>query len=149
MPMPNMRPRAKIFPASWVTAILFVAGLAQAQPDESEGTWSRPDLVELVKIDSTIKLDIRYATSNNFIKRRMYTHARAFLQQPAAEALLRAQSKLRERGYVILVFDGYRPWSVTKMFRDEKPQSHGSMLPTPRRAQSITVEARWTVHCMI
>jgi D-alanyl-D-alanine dipeptidase len=128
-----MHPGPKIFPALWIAAILFVAGLAQAQPDEREGTWSTPDLVELVKIDSTIKLDIRYATSNNFMKRRVYSQARAFLQRPAAEALLRAHSKLRERGYGILVFDGYRPWFVTKKFWDETPQSKRIYVANPRK----------------
>jgi len=63
-------------------------------------------------------LDIRYATTNNFMHRPVYRQARAFLQRPAAEALVRAQKALRPRGYGLLVFDGYRPWSVTKAFWD-------------------------------
>ena len=86
---------------------------AQEMPKE-KGDFLEPDLVELVKLDSTIKLDIRYATSNNFLGRPVYKEGRAFLQRPAAEALTRASRKLREKGYGLLVFDGYRPWSVTK-----------------------------------
>src|SRR5262249_49621521 len=88
---------------------------AQEMPKE-KGDFLEPDLVELVKFDSTIKLDIRYATSNNFLGRPVYKEGRAFLQRPAAEALTRANRRLREKGYGLLVFDGYRPWSVTKIF---------------------------------
>lgn len=47
-------------------------------------------MVELVTLDPTIKLDIRYATPGNFVGRLVYPEARAFLQRPAAEALLSA-----------------------------------------------------------
>jgi zinc D-Ala-D-Ala dipeptidase len=110
-----------------------MARFVLAQPDEREGTWRLPDLVELVKADSTIKLDIRYATSNNFMKRKMYTQARAFLQRPVAEALVRVHRKLKKDGYGILVFDGYRPWSVTKKFWDETPQSKRIYVANPSK----------------
>ena len=37
------------------------------QPPQEQGAFLKPDLVELVKLDPTIKLDIRYATTNNFV----------------------------------------------------------------------------------
>jgi len=61
----------------------------KAEPPHEEGTFRRPDLVELVKLDPTIKLEIRYATTNNFLSTAVYSQARAFLQRPAAEALVR------------------------------------------------------------
>jgi D-alanyl-D-alanine dipeptidase len=91
-----------------------------AQPVET-GAFRAPDLVEIVRLDSSVHLDIRYATADNFMKRRMYAGARAFLQRPAAEALLRVHRALRARGLGILVKDAYRPWSVTKQFWDETP----------------------------
>ena len=94
--------------------------LAQEPPKET-GTFRKPDLVELIKLDRTIKLDIRYATSNNFLGRPVYTEARAFLQRPAAEALVRANKSLRKQGYGLIIHDGYRPWSVTKIFWDATP----------------------------
>ena len=86
-----------------------------AQMPKEKGSFRKPDLVELVKLDPTIKLDVRYATANNFMKRPMYGQARAFLQRPAAEAVKRVNQKLRTHGYGLLVFDGYRPWAVTKV----------------------------------
>lgn len=73
-------------------------------------------MLELIKLDKTIRLDIRYARSDNFVGRPVYPAARAFLQPPAAEALVRVQRKLRPAGLGLVVFDGYRPWSITKLF---------------------------------
>ncbi len=95
-------------------------------------TLRRADLVELVTLDTTIHLDIRYATSGNFLRRPVYAQARAFLQRPAAEALLRAHRRLRAMGYGILVFDGYRPWQVTREFWDETPPSRRAFVANPR-----------------
>jgi zinc D-Ala-D-Ala dipeptidase len=91
------------------------------QPPVEQGDFLKPDLVELVTLDPTIKLDIRYATTNNFLGTPVYTQARAFLQRPAAEALLRAHRELKAQGYGLIIHDGYRPWYVTKIFWDAVP----------------------------
>jgi len=91
---------------------------AQGPPPKDPAATRAPDLVELVKLDSTIRLDIRYAGSNNFIGKPVYPEGRAFLQRPAAEALLRAHRAFRPQGYGLLIHDGYRPWSITKLFWD-------------------------------
>jgi D-alanyl-D-alanine dipeptidase len=96
------------------------AALSASPPDEP-GSFLPTDLTELVRLDPTIHLDIRYATSRNFLGQPLYTQARAFLQRPAAEALVRAHRMLRTRGYGLLIHDGYRPWYVTKMFWDATP----------------------------
>src|SRR6185436_12965346 len=113
--------------------VLFaVATVAFAQePPKESGTFRKPDLVELVKLDRTIKLDIRYATSNNFLGRPVYTEARAFLQRPAAEALVRANKSLRQKGYGLIIHDGYRPWSVTKIFWDATPADKKEFVADP------------------
>lgn len=103
---------------------------AQGPPKET-GTLRKPDLVELIKIDRSIKLDIRYATSNNFLGRRVYKQARAFLQRPAAEALARANKALRKMGYGLIIHDGYRPWSVTKIFWDATPADKKEFVADP------------------
>lgn len=75
-------------------------------------------MLELIKLDNSIKLDIRYARSDNFVGRPVYDEARAFLQKDAAEALVRVHQKIRSKGFGLVIFDGYRPWSVTKIFWD-------------------------------
>ena len=94
--------------------------MAATAPRET-GNFRAPDLVELTSLDASIKLDIRYATTNNFMRTVFYQEARAFLQRPAAEALVRAHRKLKTRGYGLLIHDAYRPWYVTKMFWDGTP----------------------------
>lgn len=74
------------------------------------------DLIELIKLDRSIKLDIRYATANNFVGRPVYPEARAFLQRPAAEAVVHVHKLLSKQGFGIVIYDGYRPWSITKLF---------------------------------
>lgn len=101
----------------FVYSLLLSCSLNFGQPVE-KGEFRKPELVELLKIDSTFQLDIKYATDNNFLGRAVYSEARAFLQKPAAEALVRVNKKLRLVGYGLLIFDGYRPWSVTKQFWD-------------------------------
>src|SRR5690349_12854434 len=102
-------------------ALLLAGPFLQDAPPKEQGTFRQADLVELVTLDPSIKLDIRYATANNFVGRPVYTEARAFLQRPAAEALVRAHRSLRKQGYGLLIFDGYRPWAITKLFWDITP----------------------------
>jgi len=102
-----------------------------AKPPHETGDFRKPDLVELIKADPTIKLDIRYATSNNFLSTPMYSQARAFLQRPAAEAVVRANRALKEKGYALLIHDAYRPWYVTKMFWDATPDDKKIFVANP------------------
>src|SRR6267142_2016400 len=94
--------------------------LAASPPHES-GQFRAPDLVDLASLDPAIHLDIRYATTNDFLGSPVYTQARAFLQRPAAEALVRALHRLQPYGYGLLIHDAYRPWYVTKIFWDATP----------------------------
>jgi D-alanyl-D-alanine dipeptidase len=94
-----------------------------ATPPEEDGGFLPSDLVELTTLDPTLALDIRYAGTNNFMGEVFYSSPRAFLQRPAAEALVQAHAWLRERGYGLLVHDGYRPWYVTRMFWDATPEA--------------------------
>jgi D-alanyl-D-alanine dipeptidase len=104
---------------------------AAAQPPEERGEFRTPDLVELTTLDPTIKLDIRYATADNFLGAPFYTEARAFLQRPAAEALVRAHRALKAMGYGLLIHDAYRPWYVTKMFWDATPADKKIFVANP------------------
>jgi D-alanyl-D-alanine dipeptidase len=90
-------------------------------------------LIELTELSNTIKLDIRYATANNFVGRPVYAEARAFLQRPAAEALVRVHEKLREQGLGLVIFDGYRPWTITKLFWEVVPEDKRKFVADPAK----------------
>jgi len=116
-----------------VWLLLFALGVQAQQAPRESGKFRTPDLVELIKLDPAIKLDIRYATSNNFVGKPVYQEARAFLQRPAAEALLRALQKLKAQGYGLLIFDGYRPWAITKLFWDITPADKHNFVANPAK----------------
>ncbi len=102
-----------------------------AQPPKESSDLLKADLVELTTLDPTIKLDIRYASTNNFMSSVFYSQARAFLQRPAAEALVRAHKNLTNHGYGLLIHDGYRPWYVTKMFWEGTPNDKHDFVANP------------------
>jgi D-alanyl-D-alanine dipeptidase len=102
-----------------------------SRPPVEAGPFRPTDLVELTRLDPTIRLEVRYATSNNLFGTPFYPQARAFLQRPAAEALARVSAALRPRGYGLLVHDGYRPWYVTKMFWDASPEDKHVFVADP------------------
>jgi CubicO group peptidase (beta-lactamase class C family)/D-alanyl-D-alanine dipeptidase len=104
--------------------------LAEKPPVEM-GEFRKPELVELTSLDTTIKLDIRYATTRNFLGAPLYLQPRAFMERPAAEAVARASTYLHTLGYGLLIHDSYRPWYVTKMFWDGTPDDKKIFVADP------------------
>lgn len=100
-------------------------------PPREHGRFREPDLVEVQALDASVKVDVRYATANNFVGRPVYSIGRVFLQRPAAEALVRAQARLRDKGVGLLLFDGYRPWTVTKLFWEVTPPDKRAFVANP------------------
>ncbi len=75
------------------------------------------DLVDLAALDPTLQFDLRYATADNFLGAPIYPpEARAKLQRPVAEALVRVHRRLAAQGLGLCVFDAYRPWWVSSVF---------------------------------
>jgi zinc D-Ala-D-Ala dipeptidase len=113
-------------------AELRLEALAASPPPEA-GPFRPVDLVELTSLDPTIRLDVRYATADNFLSIPVYAEARAFLQRPAAEALVRTHRALEEQGYGLLLHDAYRPWWVTKLFWDATPKEKRDFVADPAK----------------
>jgi zinc D-Ala-D-Ala dipeptidase len=125
------RPVFRITPVRPVAELR--AEALSAQPPREVGEFVRSDLVDVAKLDPRIKLDIRYATTDDFLSTPVYTQARAFLQRPAAEAMLRAHRELRKQGYGLLIFDAYRPWYVTRIFWDATPPDKHEFVADPAK----------------
>jgi CubicO group peptidase (beta-lactamase class C family)/D-alanyl-D-alanine dipeptidase len=102
-----------------------------ANPPVEQGEFRESELIELVKLDPTIKLDIRYASTNNFTGAVFYNQSKAFMQRSAAEAVARVQAKLKPLGLGLLIHDAYRPWHVTKMFWDATPRELRNFVANP------------------
>jgi D-alanyl-D-alanine dipeptidase len=80
--------------------------LAQRDPDKR--------LVDVERAVPNVRIDVRYATSNNFMHAPLYPIAKVFLRAPAVRALAEVQRDLAKDNLGIKVFDGYRPYSITE-----------------------------------
>jgi len=114
------------------------SGLKIVPPAEPTPDLSQiPDssFVELITLDPTLVLDMRYATPDNFLKEKVYDCDKCVLRKEAALALVKAQAVLRKQGYRLRLFDCYRPLDVQKkmweIMPDDRfvgnPYSNGSM----------------------
>lgn len=112
--------------------ILSIQVAAQDGPPKEEGK-REANLIELITLDPTIKLDIRYATDNNFVGKKVYPEARAFLQRPAAKAVAKVHRSLKKKGLGLVIFDGYRPWSITKLFWEVTPDDKRMFVADPAK----------------
>lgn len=74
------------------------------------------DLVAVTSVNSRIRLDIRYATTNNFTGRKVYPCVKAYLHKSTAVKLDNVQKKLESKDFGLKVYDAYRPLSVQKIF---------------------------------
>jgi zinc D-Ala-D-Ala dipeptidase len=90
-----------------VAGVILVAGVAAA--DEAHG------VVDLHGVSPSVRIDIRYATENNFLHKKMYDSARCLLRPAVAAALAQVQEDLQRRGLGLKVFDCYRPPAVQKL----------------------------------
>lgn len=131
----NLLPYKKSNNSFWVFYLLFLILLdsCATRPPHETGTFKTTDLVELIKLDSSFHLDIRYATNNNLVGKPVYKEARAFLQRPAAEALVNVNNELKPLGYGLLIFDGYRPWRITKKFWDMTSKENKIFVADPKK----------------
>ncbi|MCL6611583.1 MAG: glycoside hydrolase family 3 C-terminal domain-containing protein [Peptococcaceae bacterium] len=95
-------------------ACIFLILLSASLPAGAAGDI--PGLVDISRLDPAIRLDIRYATNNNFSGRVVYPSPRCLVRADVAEKLVRVQQKLKESGYGLKIYDGYRPLAVQKKF---------------------------------
>ena len=79
------------------------------------------DWVELQSLDSSFVYDIRYATINNFVHKKMYPCAKCYVRRVVAEALLKVQKELRTKSLRLKLFDCYRPGKVQKALWAMRP----------------------------
>lgn len=116
-----------------ILAVVIVASACGPRAGRPPQGWRTPDLVDVAMLEPGIQLDVRYATSDNFVGRAVYPPgARVWLQRPAAEAVVRAHHRLAPHGYGLVLLDGYRPWSVTKLFWDLTPADRRAYVADPR-----------------
>ena len=92
--------------------VVNISSANEAAPAVDSLDYDTSQWTELTVLDSTILLDIRYATENNFVGQVLYGCARCFLRPAAAEAVLAAHQELKAEGLGLKMFDCYRPRDV-------------------------------------
>ncbi len=80
-------------------------------------------LIDIKSVNPNIRLDMRYATANNFLKRKLYSAPRCLLRSDAAQRLSKVQQDLEEMGLGLKVYDCYRPLSVTRQMWEILPDT--------------------------
>lgn len=70
------------------------------------------ELVDVQKVDGTIRVNLIYATQENEAKRKLYASPECWLRRPVAEALARVQAVMRLSGTSLSLRDCYRPLGV-------------------------------------
>ncbi len=121
-----------------IKPIRSVVELLKEAPNQSppvepniHGLFRKCELVDLTTLGSGLHFDIRYASANNFVGTPLYPKPRAFLQKPAAEALMRAHARLAKEGYGLLIYDCYRPWYITWVLWHATPDHQKIFLLDP------------------
>lgn len=92
--------------------------------------------VEITGAEPGFKLNIRYARRDNFFGRKVYPVAKFYVLEQVAVDLGRVRDALRTEGFGLLLFDGYRPWSVSKLFWDESSEENRAFLANPADGSS-------------
>src|SRR5262245_18350064 len=110
------------------TVLLVLVALAGSGDDGA--------FVDLAALDPTIRLDVRYASAANFLGVALYPQARALLRADVARSLVRAHRTLAGEGLGLVVFDAYRPWSVTKRMWELTPPEKRGFVARPQRGSN-------------
>lgn len=126
---PAPAPVPSLLPATDSLVAQLLVPLPPPPPDYDTLAWTEVDTAR-----TGWAADIRYATTDNFMRARVYDCGRCFLRPRVAAALERAAATLRARGYGLLLYDCYRPrpaqqalWEVTPDPRYVTPPARGSM----------------------
>ena len=111
-----------------------ISAKEELKPDVAPVDYDSSQWTELIRLEETIVLDMRYATTNNFVKEQLYECGRCFLRPEAAKAVAAVNQKLKAKGYRLKMFDCFRPLPVQQRLWDKfqnpsyvTPPSKGSM----------------------
>ena len=91
--------------ASFLMLVILFTGCGPKDPGE---------LIDIKEVLPKVRLEVRYATENNFTKTKLYPEGRCILRREVAEALALVQRDLKGDGFELVIYDCYRPLSVQK-----------------------------------
>lgn len=118
-PKGNASGPAKAVPKTEVSEIAKAPAPGRALP--LPAGMEQNGFVDVASLDVSIRLDIRYATADNFTAAKIYDCARCLLRPEAAQALLKAHRALQRQGLGLKMFDCYRPRPYQQRLWDKVP----------------------------
>ena len=126
---------------SWTSVDTWSGGSDSGSPTDSgaESKEKEPADSEIVSVEKyipSIKLDMRYATTNNFTWQKIYENADAKLRYGTVKKLKAAQDDLNKQWYSIKIWDAYRPQSAQEKLRKIRPDS--TLVAPPSKWSSHT-----------
>ena len=98
-----------------------------------QGQVSR--LVRMRSVVPNVRFDLRYAGTNNIFGVPLYDASEAYAEAETSAALKKAADKLAIHGYGLLVWEGYRPWYVSRLAYELLPKDKKGMLPAPDKGE--------------
>lgn len=104
-----------------VILLLATSAAVVAKGEKLDAEFSRRGLIDIQRLDSSIAVDLRYATTHNFTGKNMYgTLRKAYFRQEIARMIVRAQRMLKRanKDYSLIIYDAARPLSAQRrMYR--------------------------------
>lgn len=99
-----------------VLSLVFVLSASSQQivPENEKLVVNDTTFVNLQDYSQDFAYDMKYATSDNFLKAKVYDCAECYLRLKTVTALIDANKKFRKKGYRIKIFDCYRPLDIQK-----------------------------------
>jgi beta-N-acetylhexosaminidase/D-alanyl-D-alanine dipeptidase len=110
-------------------SLILVLAATLLGPAPLRASWGS-ELVDVSKVDPSIIVELRYATTNNFTGKIIYESKRAILRRDVAKRLECVQASLEERGLGLKLWDAYRPFSIQKRFYKLVPDDRYVARPT-------------------
>ncbi|WP_156815491.1 M15 family metallopeptidase [Pseudanabaena sp. PCC 6802] len=111
-----------VAPSPTITALPQVK--SRSNPPQDNPQLPDDALVDIQTVSPAIELDMRYATTNNFMKRKLYPVSRCILRSAVAKQLAKVQLELESQGLGLKVYDCYRPLSVQRQMWQVVPDEH-------------------------
>lgn len=126
--------RFVLFQALLLCLLLVAVPVRAAGPATPEAAG----LVDVTTVAPDIRLDIRYATPDNFAHTAVYPAPRCFLRADVAARLARVQAELKKQGLGLKVYDCYRPFSIQKKFWDLVPNEDWVARPVEKNGKPVS-----------
>lgn len=129
--------RIRNFSTMRIISLVFLCISMFCSGSNLDEQFRRYGLVDISTLDPTIAVELKYATTDNFMRRNMYgTLRRAYFQPDIAKRICKAQALLKAKNpnYSLIIYDAARPVSIQKiMFAKVKGTSRQKYVASPHR----------------